>query len=954
MKINLTLNGHPTEFEVAPHDSLLDTLRSANFISVKRGCQTGECGSCSVLIDGKLTPSCVTLAAQVDGHAVMTLEGLSAGGELHPLQKAFMETGAIQCGYCTPGMLLGAKALLDKEKYPDLQQTRDTLAAVLCRCTGYTKPVEAVLRAAAYLRGESVPPIDDQPPAKEEAYSFFGDKVPKAEPPIPGFTRKVVGAPSPKVDAFKLAKGRPAFTDDVKLPGMLYAALLTSPHAHARIKNIDTNRAKALPGVVEVLTFKDVPRNHYASGCQSYPNPRPYDQVSLDNKVRHVGDRVAVVAAETLEIAKKALDLIEVEYELLPAVFTAQDALKDGAPVIHDESDTPGIKDAAHNLVTTLSANLGSVEEGLAKSDHVFERTYKVQQVQQAHLEPNVCITYWDEDQRLVVRSGTQAAFHMRRVLASILDLPVNRIRVIKPRVGGAFGAKMDIMVQDLAAHLTIRTGRPVRLEYTREQEFTSARSRHPATVTYKVGVSKDGILQAIDMTVLENTGAYGVQGMTVCNLIGARGLSTYRCDNVRFSAKIVYTNTPVPAAFRGFGGPQGQFSMESMMDEIAQEMKWDLIEFQKKNVVKVGDTIQIVAQLGEGGPVPQVIRSCNAVDCMDKAAAAIGWERRLDPKWKIDPARPHIRCGLGMALIMHGTSIPALQMGGAFIKINDDGSFNLMVGADDLGTGSDTAVAQIAAETLGVPLTKIHILSADTDVTPFETGAYASSTTFVTGNAIKKAAEIVRQKMFERAARMLETGTEGMTAHDNHVFTPDGRYVSLPEIAMNSLHLLDQEQIMATASYSSNDAPPAFGAQFAEVEVDIETGQVTPIKLVLAVDPGTVINPLNAEGQMEGGMATALGYALCEEMVYDEKGNSLARRFNDYHIFQADELPEMVSILVPSFESSGPYGAKGMGEITVEGAAPAIANAVFNAVGVRMRELPILPEKVWKALQEK
>lgn len=953
MKITIELNGRTTEFEVQPNDSLLDTLRRTNFISVKRGCQTGECGCCSVLMDGQLIPSCVTLAAQADGHAVMTLEGLSEGGELHPLQTAFMETGAVQCGYCTPGMLLGAKALLDRERYPDLEQTREMLSAVICRCTGYTKPVEAVLRAAAYLRGEDVPPVDDQPPAKEEAYSFFGDGVPKAEPPIPGFTRKVVGAPSPKVDSFKLVKGRSAFTDDVKLPGMLYAAMLTSPHAHARIQRIDTSKARALPGVVEVLTYQNVPRVHYASGCQSYPNPRPYDQVSLDNKVRHIGDRVAVVAAETLEIANKALELIEVDYEILPAVFTAEEAIQDGAPVVHDETDVPGIKDAEHNVVTTLYAHLGNVDEAMASADHVFERVYRVQQVQQAHLEPHVCITYWDEDQCLVIRSGTQAAFHMRRVMASILGLPLKRIRVIKPRVGGAFGAKMDITVQDLAAHLTMKTGRPVRMEYTREQEFISARSRHPALIRYKIGVSHEGVLQAIDMTVLENTGAYGVQGMTVCNLIGARGLSTYRCDNVRFNAQIVYTNTPVPAAFRGFGGPQAQFAMESMMDEISHTMKWDLIDFQLKNVVKVGDTIPIVALLGEGGPVAQVIRSCTVPECIEKAAAAIDWDRRLDPNWKMDPQRPHIRRGLGMAVIMHGTSIPALQMGGAYIKMNDDGSFNLMVGADDLGTGSDTVIAQIAAETLGVPLTKVKILSADTDITPFETGAYASSTSFVSGNAIKKAAEIVRQRMFERAAMMLETTIEGMTAHDNHVFTPDGRYVSLPEIAMHSLHLVEQEQIMGTASFSSNNAPPAFGAQFAEVEVDIETGKVTPVKLVLAVDPGTVLNPLAAEGQMEGGMATALGYALSEEMVYDEKGSSLTRRFGDYHIFQADELPEMVSILVPSFEESGPYGAKGMGEITVEGAAPAIANAIFNATGVRVRSLPILPEKVWAKLQE-
>jgi len=972
MNISIELNGQKTEFSIKANESLLDLLRRSGMLSVKRGCQTGECGSCSVLLDGQLIPTCITLAAQADGHSILTTEGLSERGELHPIQAAFIETGAIQCGYCIPSKLLATKALLDKEKYPSLEQARETIGASLCRCTGYVKQVEAIMRAAALLRGEPVPPLNNHPAPAEEIFPFFSSQSyqpPTAEPSGTTTTATnvrvalkvetspsngVVGASEKKVDALRLAKGRPSFTDDFTLPGMLYAAMLTSPHPHARIRNIDATKARALPGVRTVLTYKDIPRVIFAPGCQSYPNPKPYDQVSLDNKVRHIGDKVAVVAADTLEIAREAIKLIEVDYELLPAVFDAEEALKEGAPVIHDETDAIGIKDAGHNLVTTIQANVGDVDKALKESDYTFERTYVLQQVQQTPIEPHVTITYWDEDDRLTIRTGNQAPYHMRRIMSQIVGLPVSRIRVIKPRMGGGFGGKMDIITEDLAVHLTIATGRPVRLEFTREQEFTTTRSRHPAKITYRAGVNKDGTLKALEMTVVENTGAYGVQGQTVCNLIGARGLSTYRCPNLRFDSKIAYTNRPVPSAFRGFGGPQGQFAMESMMDEMAAALHLDPVEFRMKNAVRAGDDIPIMSLLGEGGLVAQTVHSSALPQCVEQAAKAIQWERRKDPSWKIDPQRPNIRRGLGMCILMHGTSIPGLQMSGAILKMNDDGSFNLLIGAADLGNGSDTVLGQIAAETLGIPLSKVIVFSSDTDITPFDVGAYASTTTYIAGNAVKKTAEQVRQQLFERTALMLKTTPDGMVARDEHVFAADGRSVSLTEIAIHSLHTADQQQIMAAASHMSMISPPAFGSEFAEVEVDIETGEVRAKKIVLAVDCGTVINPQTAMGQMEGGQTQALGYALCEEMAYDDNGKLLTTRFGDYHIFQADEMPEMVSLLVPSYEEAGPYGAKGLGEIVTEGVAPAIADAVFDAVGVRIRSLPILPEKVWRELQKK
>ncbi|MBI5650890.1 MAG: molybdopterin-dependent oxidoreductase [Chloroflexi bacterium] len=986
MQIQFTLNGQIKSLDCAPNETLLSALRRIGCWSVKHGCEDGACGACTILFDGKPVASCVVLAAQAAGHFVVTLESLAGTNELHPIQQAFIETGAIQCGYCTPAMILAAKNLLDANPAPTEADARNALSGVLCRCTGYAKPVQAILRAAEKIRegagaqgraGEiafsfTVPPQSDDSPTHPLAHAPTLLKTQLPTMIVAATESRVVGKSEPKVDALKLAKGKPVFTDDITLPGMLYAALLTSPHAHARIKHIDSVRARALPGVRAVLTYENIPRVIYATGGQSHPNPKPWDQVSLDSKVRNVGDRVAVVAAESPEIAQRALELIEVDYEILPAIFDPGDAMRDGAPIIHDEPDALGIADAAHNLAATVHAVVGEFERGLAEADRVFERTYRVHQVQQAAIEPHVCITYWDEDERLVVRTSTQVPFHVRRMLSPLLGLPVKRIRVIKPRVGGGFGGKQEMLIEDLCAHLTLATNRPVRFEYTRALEFTSARSRHPQTITYRAGVMNDGSLRALAMNIVEDTGAYGTHGLTVCTVSGLRGLSTYRCPNMLLDAKIAYTNKPTPGAFRGYGAPQAEFALESLMEEIARAMNFDPIGFRLQNAVRVGDGLALAVALGEAREgFEQKIQTCALPECVEQGAEAIGWRgirhgdaamrRRGEfAESKIENRKSKIKTGQGMAVCMHGTAIAGLDMGAASIKMNDDGSFNILVGATDLGTGSDTVLAQIAAETLGVPTADVIMYSSDTDMTPFDTGAYASSTTFISGGAVKKAADDVRAQIIERAAKMLNISQQSSVNSqqwnllDRQVIAPDGRSVSLAEIALHSLHTEDQKQIMASASHMSFVSPPPFGAQFAEVEVDTETGQIVVKKLVMAVDCGTAINPQTALGQIEGGMTQALGYAVCEEMVYREDGSLLTTDLNDYHIFRADEMPELKAILVPTYEPSGPFGAKAVAEIPMDGVAPAIANAIYDAVGVRIRDLPITPEKIWRELKRK
>ena len=451
----------------------------------------------------------------------------------------------------------------------------------------------------------------------------------------------VVGKPATKVDALKLVKGNPAFVDDIEMRQMLYAKVLYSPQAHARIVSIDDSKARALAGVRAVLHHENVERVRYASGGQSYPNPLPYDQVSFDNKVRFVGDRVAAVAADTIEIAEEAIGLIDVEYEVLPAVFDENEAIAEGAPVIHDEDDMDGAHDASRNVVHHLSADVGDVDEKFQVADRVFEQTFRVHQVQQTPIEPHIAIAYWDSDERMVIRTSTQVPFHVRRMVAPLLDLPVKQIRVVKPRIGGGFGAKQEMLIEDIVGHLTIATGRPVRYELTREEEFVSSRTRHPQTITYRTGVDVVGHLVAQDMRVVANTGAYGTHGLTVQMVSGLRGLSSYKAQSKRFRCDVVYTNLPVPGAYRGYGAPQALFALESHMEDIAHELGRDPLEFRRMNWTTEGDPIDIAPQLGEGdsdSDLIPVVTSSGIEECVAQGERAIGWSRRSDPNWKAPP----------------------------------------------------------------------------------------------------------------------------------------------------------------------------------------------------------------------------------------------------------------------------------------------------------------------------
>ena len=979
MKISLTINGERKVLEIVPNETLLRVLRREGFFSVKHGCEDGTCGACTVLVNGEPRLSCITLAAQVDGAEITTVEGLSGpqmrgwkgSAPLHPIQQAFIETGAMQSGYDAPAMILVAKALLDRNPNPTEEEVRDALSGVLSRETGYVKPVQAVLRAAAMLRGEEVPPIEAAPEAVPMPPELLPPpEEPPPEPAGPGpavqtvvFPRlvvteeakplQVVGKPEPKVDALKLVQGKPAFAADVQMPGMLYAKILRSPVAHARIKRIDTSRAEALPGVHAVLTYKDIPRVVFSTAGQSDPIPGPLDFVSLDNKVRYVGDRVAAVAAESPEIAEQALRLIEVEYEELPAVLDPREAMEPGAPVIHDEPDyVPfGECDPARNLAARIRIELGDVDAAMEEADLVFEGEYEVQRVQAAPIEPWVCLTYWDEDDRLVIRTSTQVPFHVRRILAPVLGLPEKRIRVIKPRIGGGFGNKQEIY-EDICAHLTIATGRPVLLEYSREEQFVASTTRHPMIFKMRTGVRKDGTIVAQEMVVLSDTGAYGNHALTVTGNTGHKALSIYDVPNIRFWADIVYTNKVPSGAYRGYGVPQGFVAVEAHMERICREMGWDPLEFRLKNAVKAGAEHPMSKVWSEGREAHgEVIHTCALPEAAAQGAAAFGWRQG---NYQEVPGKPHLRRGHGVAFVMQGTAIPYLDMGAAYIKMNDDGSFNLLVGATDLGTGSDTVLAQMAAEVLGCPVEDIVVYSSDTDFTPFDKGAYASSTTYISGGAVVRAARQAAEQIRQVAGRMLKADPEEIELRDRAAWAPDGRSVSLREVALESLHHHDQVQIMGVASFWSEYSPPPFAAQFAEVVVDTETGQVTVERLLMALDCGKIVNPITASGQIEGGMTQALGYAVSEELVFDERGRIVNPRFDAYRIFRADEMPQLEVLFVETWEPTHPFGVKAVAEIPLDGVAPAVINAVYDAVGVLVPSTPLTPEKVWRALRDR
>ncbi len=757
-----------------------------------------------------------------------------------------------------------------------------------------------------------------------------------------------------KVDAVGLVCGQQKYVADIDLPGMLHIKVLGSPHAHAIIKSIDTEEARKLPGVVAVFTYRDVTRIAHTTAGQGYPEPSPYDTFILDSKVRFVGDRVAIVAAETADIASEACTRIKVQYQILEAVFDPEKARDKGAPVIHDEKDcrvpVPIFFDPKRNHCAHVETSVGDVKKGFKQADVVLEKTYYSHYAQHCAMEPHTCIAYLEENDRLVLRTSTQVPFHARRITAQILGIPIKKIRVIKPRIGGGFGSKQEVLLEDVCGFVTLKTRRPCIWALTRAEEFSRSRTRHPMIVTIKSGVKKDGTITAISMHILSNTGAYGSHCLTALSNSGSKVLPLYRTDNIEFVGDTVYTNLPVAGAYRGYGATQAAFAMESQMDEMAEAIGMDPIKFRQKNHIKEGESSPIFKALGEGREgVDMSVGSCGLSECITEGMKHIDWTKKYGKQGTGTKKR-----GMGMCCLMQGSSIPEVDMGAVFIKMNEDGSFNMLMGATDLGTGSDTVLAQIAAETIGCRHDDIMVYSSDTDMTPFDVGAYASSTTYLTGGAVINCARKVKEQIIAVAAVMTGEKEADITV-ENGVCYGKGRkhQVTFAQVCNYAMYESKQFQIGAIGSHITHASPPPFAAHFAEVEVDTETGEVKLLKYVAGVDCGTPINPQLADGQTQGACLNGISFALSEEFIFDDNGRMMNPNFGNYKIWSTRDLPELITFLVPTYENTGPYGAKSVSEIGINGALPAIANAIKNATGIRLTRPPFTPEKVLAALRE-
>ncbi|MCB1069813.1 MAG: molybdopterin-dependent oxidoreductase [Kiritimatiellae bacterium] len=765
---------------------------------------------------------------------------------------------------------------------------------------------------------------------------------------------KVVHHSVAKVDSLSMALGKPLYVPDLVPPGALQVKMLWSPHAHARIVSIDTTEAEAMPGVRCILHHENVPRIEHTTAGQGHPEPSPYDTFMFDNKVRHVGDRVAAVAADTVAQAEAAVDAIKVEYEVLPPILDAEVAMDEGAPVIHDEPEAhvviPTPFDPARNLAAQVGMDIGKLEDGLAEADAVCEDEYAVHFAQHCPMEPHCAFAQVASDGRLYITTSTQVPFHVRRIVSRIIEVPIQKIRVIKPRIGGGFGTKQEILLEGVVALMAWRTGKPVYWKYTREEEFVSSRTRHPVRIRMKLGAKKDGTMTAISMDALSNTGAYGAHSLTVACNVGGKMLPLYRCPNIHFDAQVVYTNMPVPGAYRGYGATQAAFPLECMMDELAEKLGIDPLKLRTINHIKAGETSPVFRALGEGKPgIEQSIGSCALGKCISEGAKAIGWKKRGQPAKK----KGRFRRGIGMACLMQGSSIPEIDMGAATMKMNEDGSFNLLVGATDIGTGSDTVLAQIAAETLGTAAEKMIVYSSDTDLTPFDVGAYASSTTYLSGAAVLDCASKVRKQILAVGGVLLGCKPVDLTTAEGLVVKKDGTgSVTFSEVALHSLYTADQHQIGAISSKITHKSPPPFAAHFAEVEVDTWTGRIKLLNYVAAVDCGTAINPKLAEGQSEGATLNGISYALTEEYLFSPKGKVMNANFSHYKIFSMVDKPTIQTLLIPSYETTGPCGAKSVSEISINGPIPAIGNAIYNATGVRLKKTPFTADRVWAALK--
>lgn len=888
---SLIVNGKPVTVQASPKGWLMDVIRDdLRLTGTKDGCAVGHCGSCMVLVDGRPLRSCIIPMKRVRQEAeILTIEGLASNGDLHPVQQAYIDQGATQCGFCTPGFILSTVALLEKNPNPSLEEIYDGHRWNICRCTGHN----AIIRAVQVAAGQEVP------------------EVPGVKLPL-----RAISRPLPRPDAVEKVNGKGIYADDLYVEGMLHARALRSAHPHARLVKVDVNRARELRGVVAVLRADDIPgRKEFGIHEVDWP-------VLCFDKVRYVGDAVALVAAETEAIADQALKLIEVEYEPLPVVTGPMEAAADGAPRVHEDYPTG-------NEFAQFHIERGDLKAGFAEADVIVEREYRTQTVEHAFIEPEAGLAIPGADGRITVYCGGQIPFSDRKQIAATLDVPDTQIRVINCLIGGAFGGKEDVSVQIHIALLAQATGRPVKMVFSRRESLLVHPKRHATIIRLKTGARKDGTLLAHEALIYGDAGAYASLSNHVMLRATTHAGGPYEIPHVSVDCHAMYTNNVPSGAFRGFGVTQSGFAMESQMDVLAEELGISPLEIRRKNVLDYGKQTIAGQVMTESCGLPQTLEAVAAEMEKHEFVPVEGTKRRA---W-----------GLACAYKNTGYGSGAYDAAGAEVEVFSDGRAIVRAGAAEIGQGLVGVLAQVVSEELGVPYEQVEVLISDTDLTPDGDATTASRQTYVSGNAARFASQEVRRLLSQTAAEMLDAPPEALAFDDGRV-TWNGRSVALSEVVQQARREGRSPKI--TYQYVAPDTEQyqhfafGFGTQAVLVEVDIARGETRVLKVIAACDVGRVINPLALQGQVEGSISMGLGLALQEDFIMED-GQVLTDSLFKCKLPTVDQTPEVVSIFVEEETKDGPYGAKGVGELASIPTAPAIINAIYNATGVRAYNLP-------------
>ncbi|MDA8406141.1 MAG: molybdopterin-dependent oxidoreductase [Deltaproteobacteria bacterium] len=900
--MNYHINGKTFSTDPRPGQCLRSFLRDLGWFGVKKGCDTGDCGACTVWLDGVPVHSCLVPAFRAAGRQVTTIEGLASNGELHPVQQALIDAQGFQCGFCTPGLTMTA-ASLNEEDRQDLPRV---LKGNLCRCTGYRSIEDA-------LHG-----------------------IKSIEEPEPG---AAVGSSVAAPASSAIVTGKARYTLDTHIDGLLHLKLLRSPHAHARILSIRKDRALAVPGVHAVFTWEDVPRLLFTAANHDDYHSDPNDTYILDNVVRHVGQRVAAVLADSVGAAEEGCRRLEVDYQLLPAVFDPEEAMSVGAPILHDKGAESRIQRPGRNILLELHGGVGDVEVGLAQADAIHEATYSTHRAQQAHLETHCTISWIDDNRRLNVRTSTQTPFLTKAKLCYLFSLYPDKVRVFCERVGGGFGGKQEMVTEDICAFATIKTGRPVRLEYTREEQFFGATTRHPMKIHVKAGAKRDGTLTALQLRIVSNTGAYGTHGGTTLFHSTGESVAVYRCPNKKIDAYAVYTNTVPAGAFRGYGLSQTIFAVESAMDELARSLNMDPFEFRHRNVIRPGDPM---TSLGWGSH--DVDYGSYGLDqCLDLVRDALargkGLNRPEGDEWLV---------GKGVALAMIDCAPPMEHRSEACLSLEADGKYHLTIGSPEIGNGSTTVRHQIVATVLGTSPACVNLIQSDTDRTGYDSGPFGQTGTTVAAKAVHAAAESLRDRILDFAA-----GHSG-TDRDKCWLELDAVVCDGARIRLADLHNAAQQAgQLLTIVRKAHGTPRtvAFNVHGFWIAVHSVTGEIKILQSVQAADAGVVINPLQLRGQIEGAIAQGLGWALYEKMIFDQDGRVINPSFRHYRIPAYADIPRSEVYFARTTDAFGPLGAKSQGEAPINPVPPALANALADATGIRFHDLPLAPDRIYSAI---